>query len=260
MYVTYGNSLDGQKKTKEAKQVYEQGLKYHPDSYSLYFNQGVAEATGGQIPASIASFQQAVVRNPLHASSHMSLGVMQAASKVRIPSILALSRFLVLEPRGNRAIQRLPLLDEAMMRGVVRTGEKAVTINISEAALKGADGKDKGLDNFGPAELLLSLSGASALEGKQKAATDIERFHKQFASLCKSLGELSANQKGFTWEYYVPYFVEMEKKDYVPAFSYLVHSSQANAPEVQQWLAAHPAEVAVFQEWSKNYTWPKPKS
>ena len=29
-------------------------------------------------------------------------------------------------------------------------------------------------------------------------------------------------------------------------------------PEVQQWLTAHPKEVAAFQEWSKNYLWPKP--
>ena len=41
----------------------------------------------------------------------------------------------------------------------------------------------------------------------------------------------------------------------VPAFTYVVHSSQ---PDAQQWLAAHPTEVQVFQEWSKNYEWPKP--
>lgn len=258
VYVTYGNSLDAQKKTKKALQAYEQGLKYHPNSYSLYFNRGVAQATTGQTPASISSFQQAVALNPQHATSHMSLGVMQTSAQARIPAVLALARFLVLEPRSKRAAQRLPLLDEAMMRGVTRTGEKAVTIQLSAEALKGANGKSNGPDNFGPAEMLLSVSGALALDEKHRDDTPAERFSAQFASLCRGLGELSGKQKGFTWEYYVPYFAELEKKGYVPALTYLVHASQTEVPAVQQWLAAHSTEVQVFQEWSKNYVWPKP--
>ena len=263
VYVTYGNSLDGLKKPKDAVRAYEQGLKYFPDSYSLYFNTGVAQARNGQVPASIGSFQQAVTLNPNHASSHMSLGVMQLSSGTRIPGLLALSRFLALEPRGARAMQRLPMLDKAMNSGVTRTGENAVTINISSAALAGANSKDNGPDNFGSAEMLLSLSSAAMLDKSLNKdvpppANAIERFVRQFDSLCKGLGELSDKQKGFTWNYYVPYFVEMQQKGFVPAFSYLVHASQTEAPEVQQWLVAHPNEVAVFQEWSKSYVWPKP--
>lgn len=257
VYVTLGNSLDALKKPKEATRVYEQGLKHHPDSYNLYFNEGIAQATSGQATASISSFQQSVALNPQHASSHMSLGVMQLGTQSRVPGVLALARFLVLEPRGARATQRLPMLDKAMSQGVNQTGEKAVTINISSAALSGSNGKSNGPDNFGPAELLLSLSAANALNKETKSATNMERFVGQFGSLCKTLGELSGKQQGFTWNYYVPYFVEMEKKGYVPAFAYLAHASQTNVPEVQQWLAAHPAEVEVFQEWSKNYAWPK---
>ncbi|MCI1186878.1 tetratricopeptide repeat protein [Hymenobacter sp. DH14] len=263
VYVTYGNSLDGLKKPKEAVRIYEQGLKYFPDSYSLYFNAGVAQARNGQLPASIGSFQQAITLNPNHASSHMSLGVMQTASQHRIPGLLSLSRFLILEPRSARSVQRLPMLDKAMELGVARTGENAITINVSSAALAGSNGKESGPDNFGPAEMLLSISSATMLDKSLNKdvpppATPIERFVRQFDSLCEGLGELGENQKGFTWNYYVPYFVEMQKKGFVPAFAYLAHASQTQVPEVQQWLAAHPNEVAVFQEWSKNYVWPKP--
>ncbi|MBF9224105.1 tetratricopeptide repeat protein [Hymenobacter ruricola] len=258
VYVTLGNSLDALKKPKEATRVYEQGLKRHPNSYELYFNEGVAQATSGQAPASIGSFQQAVAINPQHASSHMSLGLMQLASQARVPGILALARFLVLEPRGPRATQRLPQLDRAMTLGVKQTGEKATTITLSSAALSGANGKSNGPDNFGPAELMLSLSAATALTKEAKPTTDIERFAAQFSSLCETLGSLSDKQQaGFTWNYYVPYFVEMQKKGFVPAFAYLAHSTQTEVPEVQQWLTAHPTEVQVFQEWSKNYAWPK---
>lgn len=262
VYVTYGNSLDGLHKPKDAVRAYEQGLKYFPESYSLSYNLGVAQARSGQVPASIGSFQRAVTFNPNHASSHLSLGLMQTSSQHRIPGLLALGRFLVLEPRSRRAAERLPLLDAAMDLGVSRTDEKSISINISSAALAGANGKNNGPDNFGPAEMLLSISSAAMLDKSLNKevpppATPIERFVRQFDAMCKGLGELSENQKGFTWNYYVPYFVEMQQKGYVTAFSYLAHASQTEVPEVQQWLAAHPNEVAVFQEWSKNYLWPK---
>lgn len=262
VYVTYGNSLDAMKKSKQANQVYEQGLKRHPDAYSLHYNAGVAQATSGQMPASINSFQQAVALNPQHGSSHLSLGMMQLGSGTRVPGMLALGRFLVLEPRSTRAAQRLPLLDKAMMQGVSKTAENAITINVSADALNGANGKSKGPDNFGPAEMMLSISGATALTPPpgMPVPTAMEQFSSQFGSLCKVLGEFNAKQAepGFTWNYYVPYFVEMEKKGFVSAFTYLVHASKTNDSGVQQWLVAHPTEVQVFQEWSKNYIWPKP--
>ncbi|WP_460608663.1 tetratricopeptide repeat protein [Hymenobacter terrigena] len=261
VYVTYGNSLDAMKKSKQANQVYEQGLKHHPDAYSLYYNAGVAQAGSNQLPAAINNFQQAVMLNPQHGSSHMSLGMIQLGSRARVPGMLALGRFLVLEPRSARAAQRLPLLDRAMTQGVAKTGENAITINISADALKGSNGKSSGPDNFGPAEMMLSISGATALTTPPglPVPTAMEQFSSRFSSLCKVLRELNEKQPqaGFTWNYYVPYFVEMEKKGFVPAFTYLVHASKADEPEVQQWLAAHPTEVEVFQEWSKNYIWPK---
>ena len=263
VYVTYGNSLDALKKPREAARIYEQGLNYFPDSYLLHYNEGVAQVRNEQVPPGIANFQQAITLNPNHASSHLSLGVMQTATDHRIPGLLALGRFLILEPRGARATQRLPMLDKAMSLGVSRTGEHAISINISSAALAGSNGKENGPDNFGPAEMLLAISSAAMLDKSLNKdvpppTTAIERFSRQFDSLCKGLGELAGNQKGFTWNYYVPYFVEMQKKGFVPAFSYLSHASQTDVPEVQQWLTAHPNEVAVFQEWSKNYLWPKP--
>jgi tetratricopeptide (TPR) repeat protein len=262
VYVTYGNSLDAMKKSKQANQVSEQGLKRHPDAYSLHYNAGVAQATSNQVPASINSFQQAVALNPQHGSSHMSLGMMQLSSHARLPGMLALSRFLILEPRSARAAQRLTLLDQAMNQGVAKTGSNSISINISAEALQGANGKSKGPDNFGPAEMMLSVSSAAALIPPPgiPVHTAMEQFSNQFGGVCRVLGELDAKQTetGFTWNYYVPYFVEMEKKGFVLAFTYLVHASKTDDAEVQQWLTEHPAEVQVFQEWSKNYIWPKP--
>ena len=252
LYVTYGNSLDALGQFKQAEQVYQQGMKRYPDDYALYYNLGVAQAGQQQYPAAIASLQQAAARNPRHASSHMSIAMLQLGSGARVPGVLALGRFLVLEPTGPRASQRLPQLDQAMMQGVSQADGKTINVTVSPKALS----KGKKADDFGAEEMMLSMSGVLSFDEKNKDKTKLEKFSDQFGSLCQVMGELSAKASGgFMRTYYVPYFVEMQKKGFVPAFTYVVHSSQ---PDAQQWLAAHPTEVQVFQEWSKNYEWPKP--
>ncbi len=260
VYITYGNSLDASQQPAEALAVYRQGLRRYPDSYLLYFNQGVTLAGQEQEAEAVASFQHAIGLNPAHASSHMVLGGVQLGAGTRIPAILALARFLVLEPGSGRSAQRQALLDQAMLQGVSQADAHNVTVNINlpESSRKKGKGKKAGPDDFGPEELLLSMAGALALGEKNQSKTKIEKFIDQFGTLCQALGERGkVAGGGFARTYYVPYFVELEKKGYVPAFAYLAHSAQPNAPDVQQWLAAHPTEVQVFQEWSKNYDWPK---
>lgn len=258
VYLTYGNSLDASKKSDEALAVYRQGLQRYPDSYLLYFNQGVTLAGQEKEDEAVASFQHAIGLNPAHASSHMVLGGVQLGAGTRIPAILALARFLVLEPGSGRSAQRQALLDQALMQGVSQADAHNVTINIPAVSPKKGKDKKAGPDDFGSEEASLSLSGAFTLDAKNKNKTKTELFIDQFGTLCKLMGERGKGAGGgFTRTYYVPYFVELERKGYVPAFAYLVHSSQAAAPEVQRWLAAHPTEVQVFREWSKNYDWPK---
>jgi hypothetical protein len=106
----------------------------------------------------------------------------------------------------------------------------------------------------------MTLSMISALDysDENKGKTSTARFAEKFSELCQSLQEQSEKRNsGFVWEYYVPYFVTMEKAGHVPAFAYLIHSSLPDQPHVQQWLEQHPDEVKAFQEWSVAYEWPK---
>jgi len=262
VYATLGNSLDSDKKPAEALDAYRQGVKQHPTNYNLYFNQGVTQAGQNDAPGAAASFERAVQLNPRHASSHMLLGAARLQQGQRIQGLLALGRFLVLEPASPRSAQRRQWLDQAMTQGVSQQDASHITVNISSASLK-KKGGTKG-DDFGPEEMLLSLSAASSLtvastlDSLGAPNTPVNRFIKQFSSLCSILGERQDQAgQGFARKYYAPYFAAMEKKGFVPAFAYLVHSSQTDAPEIQTWLTAHPNEVQAFQEWSKNYEWPK---
>ncbi len=257
-YITYGNSLDALKKTKDAAEIYKTGLARYPDSYSLYFNQGVMLTGQAKLAEATASMQQAVILNPSYASGNMSLGALSLMTKAQVPAIFALSRFLVLEPRSQRSGQRRTWLDEAVM-GKPREAGKPVAISISASDLD-IDGKNSKPDGFGMVELMLSSAGGLYQTDQFKDKTATEKFIVQFGILAETLKKQLENPRsGFNWEFYAPYFVEMASKNHTAAFAYLVHSSQTDTPDVAQWLAAHPTEVQAFQEWSKNYAWPKAK-
>lgn len=162
----------------------------------------------------------------------------------------------MLEPRSTRATQRLTLLDQAMTKGVTRTGEKEINISLAVGDVSELGNDSHKPDNFALTDMTLSLAIAHGMA--KDSGTVVGRFARYFAQLCESLAAAEPDKHpGFSWEYYVPYFVEMNKKGFVPAFAYLSHASQADTdPDVKQWLASHATEVQVFEEWSRNYAWP----
>lgn len=255
VYVTYGNVLDAQKKPKEAIRIYQQGIKQFPDMEMLYFNLGIAQYGQQQTEEAVASLQRAVRLRPGHASAHLYLGLITAETGNRVPAILELGRFLVLEPQGKRATAYLPRFDKLMQAGAEKTGDNSVTLNVSRQTLDAAK-KGKGDDNFAQTEMLLTMMAALDYDEKNKDKTPAARMAEKLDDLIGNLAAKgSGSHRGFVWDYYVPYFLEMKRKDFVPAFTYFIRSAHTSQPEVQQWLEAHTAEVAAFREWSKNYEW-----
>lgn len=258
-YSTYGNALDGTKKPKEAAKIYQEGLKRYPNEGPLYFNLGVTQATSLQQPAeAIANMQQSVRCRPEHASSLNALGLLQQQQGNRVPALLAMLRLLQVEPTGPRAEAVLARFDKLVGQGVEKTGEKAVTISLAPQTVKDA-GKKGRADNFGPADMLLSMSGALDFTEENKDKTPTEQLIRKLESLISVMDEQqSAKQNGFTWQYMVPYFVELKKQGYVPALAYTIQESRAGrTPEVQQWLANHTATLEEFRGWAGAYQWPK---
>ncbi|RSK45336.1 tetratricopeptide repeat protein [Hymenobacter rigui] len=258
LYSTYGNALDGLKKPKEAAKIYQEGLKRYPNDGALYFNLGVTQATALNQPAeATVSMQQAVRCRPVHGSSLNALGLLQQQEGNRVPALLAMLRLLQVEPTGQRAEATLKRFDALMGRGVEKTGEKAITISIPSETLKNA-GKKGRADNFGPADMMLSMSGAMDYTEENKDKTPTEQLIRKLESLIGVLAELHPEkQEGFTWQYMVPYFVELKKQGYLPALAYSIQASRAGStPEVQTWLANHTATVDELRTWSAAYPWP----
>ena len=144
LYVTYGNSLDALKRTPKALQVYAEGIAAFPDFYALYFKPGHCPCRQWKTPKGAWK---------IWSSRCCSIPTMQAPTdwlgscacwKIkRVPAVLALSRFLVLEPQGARAKVVLEMLQKAMNGNVKRTGENQINISLSAPPEEGGK-KEKG--------------------------------------------------------------------------------------------------------------------
>ncbi len=259
VYVTYGNAYDGLKKTDKSIEVYNEGIKFYPDYYQLYFNKGITLSSVKKYEEAILCFQQSATLNPKHASSQNALGRLLKVTDKRIPSLMALSRFLVLEPESQRAKGNLEILLGLTKGNVEQTGKNSITININANTLgdTSKDGKAKE-NSFSTTDLILSMETALDFTKENKKKTEVEQFHRKFETMCSSLKESKGKNFGFYWDYYAPYFIEMHDKKLTETFAYIAFAI-SDYPDVKKWLEKHKKEIEAFYEWSGNYTWPQKK-
>lgn len=66
LYVTYGTDYDYEKKTDKSIETYEEGIKFFPDFYLLYFNKGISLVSVKRYDEAEACYQKALLLNPNH--------------------------------------------------------------------------------------------------------------------------------------------------------------------------------------------------
>lgn len=257
VFVTYGNALDDLKKTDLAIKVYDDGLKIFPEYYQLYFNKGITLSSINKNEEALICFQKAIIINPAHAGSNNSMARILLLQNKNIPALFASCRFLILEPQGDRAKKNLAIVQNIMKANIKQTGKNSLTINIDPQILEDttSNGKTKE-NNFNLSELILNMTSLLDYDDKNVIKTDAEQFIRKFESLCSSVEEGKNKNLGFYWEYYVPYFIEMKKKNLIEPFAYIAFAS-SEKENIATWLKLHQTEIDKFYEWSKNYNWNK---
>lgn len=255
VYVSYGNALDQSKKHEDAIDAYNEGIRLFPDYYQLHFNKGITLTQQSQFNEAMVCFQRSVSLHPGHPGSHNAIARIKDTQKHRIPAVLAYCRFFVTEPTGTRASQNLAFLIQLLNGDVTKTGKNSTTITISSDifADTSSDGKPNE-NNFTTTDLILSLSAAMDTDKKNKKKTEVQLFSQKMETMCASLKETMEENHGFFWEYYVPYFVEMNENGHLETFSYIVFASSDDA-YISKWIKANPDKITEFYNWSREYTW-----
>ena len=251
VYVSYGNALDGLGKTDKSIDIYNEGIKIFPDYFYLYYNKGISQHALHKTDEALLSFQKSAILNPAHASSHNAIGHLLFNNN-NIPALLAFCRFLVLESASKRAADNLDNVQKIMNAHVSVSPEDRISVNVSPEML---DTKKKNQpNNFSSAELELALSSALDNDSASVNKTVVEKFIRKFSALCRYLKETEKDNYGFYWDYYVPYFIEMNDKDLVTPFAYIAFTA-SKTPDVTEWLDLHKTEISEFYKWSEGFKW-----
>lgn len=255
VYVTYGNCFDALGKPEKSLKIYDEGLSLFPEAYQLYYNKGVTFLGQKNYEEALTCFETAVKKNPTHASSHSGIARTLLIMHKDIPSIMAYCRFFSLELNSARAIQNFSALQYALPLKVGKGKKKNSTIYLSDDDLIIPKDSSKKVENsFGFVKLTMSILDAVDLEGNNKKKSDAELFERSMNNLCKALSQQKAKNSGFYWEYYAPYFMEMQNNKLITVFSKLVYSVKKDKKSIK-WLKANSSEVDRFYEWSNSFIW-----
>lgn len=235
-YITNGSALDMLGNPQQAIEVYEKGLNNYKH-HLLFYNLAVTCLNCGEIEKAYDSAINAISIKPNHASSHFILSQIMEKKGSRIQAMLPLYYFLLMETNSERSSMAYNTLKRYMDHGVSRESETNIKVNIP----LNLD------DDFGPAELMVSLSKASNTLAENEGKPELELFAENNESIFNVLGELKKKKKGFWWNFYVPFFYEIAKKDLTRAFSYYI--AQPEGEKAINWLRDNGDEFEKFKNW-----------
>ncbi|MBM7420924.1 MULTISPECIES: tetratricopeptide repeat protein [Chryseobacterium] len=252
IYITYGNSLDHSKRTKDALKIYDEGIKKYPNYYQLYFNKAITLVNDKQIEKSLELFQKSATLNPNHLGSLNALAALNRDK--RIISILASLRYLSIDNKTSRAKGNLDSVVDLMQKGVTQTDDKNITLAIDPKAMEDMGKKKKGINNFSTVDMVLSMTAALDFDEKNKNKTQCQKAIDKFESIFAVLKEGQKENKGFYWEFLAPYFIELKDKNLIEPFANIVFLP-FQEEDVKKYHQDNANEIQRFYEWDKNYPW-----
>ncbi len=253
IYDLIGNVLDDRSEVRKAIEIYQFGIKQFPLDYLLNFNLGVALARQGNQKEARESLKRSASLNPQHPGSQLVLAKTFSQNNYRVPALLAASRFFILEPNTKRTEGALEIIFEVLQGGVKKgnsPNEISIFANLNSP-------KDEG--DFGAAEMSLGLSKAAGMTEGEKDKTEAELLAGQITVVIEVLSE-SKNKDGskFVWSYYVPYFEEMKRREFVETFANMLRLQKGDQKS-RKWLAANQDQLAALIKWSESYQFPAAK-
>jgi tetratricopeptide (TPR) repeat protein len=249
-HMLMGNVLDEMGDRDQAIAVYRAAIEQSPDIALLHFNLALSLTRSNNLTEAKSALEDSVTLNPQHASSHCLLGNVYAETGYRVPAVLALSRCLMLEPASERARKALDHL-ETLIHGGVSKGDKPNAINITFAA---EAKKDEG--DFGPVDLVMSMSLAAGEMESKKKATPFSRFADIYSVMADVMSRM--DPAGFAARYYAPFFTELEKRGFIEAFVSTSFAS-ANLEGAEAWAKKNEGKLCEYRDWVKSYRWPAGK-
>ena len=247
IYVMLGNIFDERGDPAKAIETYQFGLKQLPKEGGLYYNLAITLYRQKRVDEAKKAAKQSARYRPDHPATQFLLANLFLETKDKIPALFAYSRFLSLEPATERSKTALVGVNQIMLGGVKKDGEKSFMITMDILAKR-----DEG--DFNALDFALGMTGAETTANNSKTA--IQKFVSQFESMAVMLGDDSGKngKSKFARMYYIPYFRQMLERKLIEPFCYLINSG-SDDPNVKDWLARNQTKVEELKQWSASFKW-----
>ena len=212
IYTEVGNAYDGLNKPYYALAYYREAIKVEPENYLGYYNAGITLERLGYRDKARECYKKALTLNPNHSSSTLMLGNCYYQNDCSIPALLLFYRFLILEPNTQRSEAVFEAINDILKGMIEEKKDGSLAIKIKDSK-KGCDGDFSSVYIAVAMTRILRFTKGKLKEIKNKS--DIEMLTFEMDSLCSYLEDTEEKQKGFVWEFYAPFFVELKKRGYV---------------------------------------------
>jgi tetratricopeptide (TPR) repeat protein len=239
-YILKGSALDNLHKPTEAVAVYKLAIKKFPKNQLLYYNLALTSFGLKDFKTTDDASIKALMLNPLHANSHFLLALSQLTQGKRVPAILALYNFLLLEPKSKRSPSALQTLEDEWKKQSVK----------KKAANKNEPVK-KEEDEFYTVSLMLDVLESSKNNEANKTKPAIVLFAENTNTFFTTLGEAKKDKKNFWWNFYVDYFYTLAQNHHTEALCYYITQSKDSAYD--EWLKDNLKTMETFSEWYTKY-------
>jgi tetratricopeptide (TPR) repeat protein len=242
-YITKGSALDNLGKTTQSIKLFKEAIAEFGDNYLLYYNLGINYSKIQDNKNAELAFVNAITNNPNHVSSHYGLALIEKQLNQRVQSLLSLYYFLLLEPSSKRAETAYKLLREQLGGNVQKDENNPMSINVFL--------DPKRMDSeFSAAEVMIAMLEASNSLEENKDKTQDELFIDNTKSFFKVLGELKENdskKSNIWWNFYVPFFYNLAKSEYMDVFCYYI--SISSNEKAREWLETNSEKFENFGKW-----------
>lgn len=234
MYMNLGTALDDSGNADAAIKVYEQALQYYPYLCLLHYNYALTLNNQKRYKEAIAQYQNAILLNSFHASSYLALGNLYYTQGRKIPALLTLGMFLVLEPHTERSLTATKLLKKIAEGSMDQ--DKNVVVNIPEE-----DKKYSYLTEI--------LDSKVANDKRYKTGVDVnDILVRQFHVVLDNL-KFDKNDTTFLSVNIIAYMKDMFTSGNYEPFVYFMFSSYNN-DMINKWINKNEKRIAEFKKWS----------
>lgn len=255
-YTVVGSVWDDQGNPQKAIELYKDGIKnlekekgYEAHVSSLYYNLGITYFRQKDGANAKDAFKKAVEYNYSYNSPHYVLAETFAAMRYKVPSLLAAARFLSVEMPSPRTKRASEIFREVLTGGAKKdknSNDISILLDMNEP-------KDEG-DFSGLSMILGILSAGADVSEDNKKLTEEERFVDKVDSLISFLeSDAKKAKSSFAGKKYVPFMLEMKRKNYVKPFAYLVLMNAGNETAANWVLEKEQKSVVEFMNWAKSY-------